>query len=61
MRELNKSREFGFYEKCLKDLKTKDTEHFFKATRLSTEKFDMLCDLLKDRIQPEERLALTLM
>lgn len=71
VREVNINRnEMGFFTACFIQIKLKDEEHFFKATRLNVIKFEFLLNVLKDRlirhsqrkpILPEDRLAVTLM
>lgn len=60
----------GFQRMAFAELKLKDEEHFFKATRMTVDKFNALLILLKGRLQrfskrkpidEETRLSLTLM
>ncbi|XP_017492643.1 PREDICTED: uncharacterized protein LOC108380760 [Rhagoletis zephyria] len=61
--------EEGFFKTCIQQLKEKDEEHFFKATRINVSSFNLLLSLLKERMErfsnrkavdPETRLAVTL-
>ncbi|XP_028901043.2 uncharacterized protein LOC105219644 [Zeugodacus cucurbitae] len=62
--------EESFFKTCIKQLKEKDEEHFFKVTRMNVSSFNILLSLLKQRmerfsnrkaIDPETRLAVTLL
>lgn len=71
VREVNKTRDVdGFFITSYKQLKAKDEEHFFKAVRMAPKTFNFLLLVLKERlskrslrkpIEPETRLAITLM
>ncbi|XP_036338683.1 protein ALP1-like [Rhagoletis pomonella] len=59
----------SFHHTCFAQLKLKDEEHFFKATRMNIEKFKVLLTLLRGRLQrfskrepinEETRLGITL-
>lgn len=60
----------GFYKKIFCVLKRKDEDEFRKITRMGVGQFELLLNLLKERltkisnrkpIEPESRLALTLL
>lgn len=62
--------EEGFYKTCVQQLKEKDEEHFFKATRMNVGSFNLLLELLKEKLERfsnrkaidvETRLAVTIM
>lgn len=71
VRPVNVNRnDLGFQQIGFAKLKANDKEHFFKATRMTVEKFNALLILLKERLQrfsrrkpidEETRLGLTLM
>ncbi|XP_067625733.1 putative nuclease HARBI1 [Eurosta solidaginis] len=71
VRPVNLTREEeGFFKTCFQQLQEKDEEHFFKVTRMSTENFNLLLTLLREKLRrfsnrkaicPETRLAMTLM
>lgn len=71
VREVNKTRDKdGFFKKCFKEIKSKDEDHFFKATRMNVQTFNLLLGLLKQKltkyclrkpIEPENRLTVTIL
>lgn len=71
VRKVNLNRKIeGFFEKNFEIIKTIDSEQFLRATRMSSEVFDTLFELLKDDltkvawrepISPKCRLFLTLL
>lgn len=63
-------KDLGFHQIGFAQLKLRDEEHFFKATRMTVNKFNALLILLKERLQrfsrrkpidEETRLGITLM
>lgn len=71
VRELNKNRDVeGYFYKNFENMKSKDPEHFFKMTRMSSQTFDLLFVLVEERLQkssnrkpiePKCRLFVTLL
>lgn len=65
-----RSQKQGFFKTCIKQLKEKNDNHFFKTTWMNISSFNLLLLLLKHRmerfsnrkaVEPETRLAVTLM